>query len=88
MLHAFDAHGAVLTELRVNWAAGTRQVSLRHHTGLKVLTIHKLRALTLSRAFPWGFSESIHALSTGEDALTIEMQSGDTIRIDGQYLPT
>lgn len=83
----FNAHDAVLLGYTVDWAAGSCIIQLRHHSGCKQLQVQRLRGLTLTRAFPWGESACINELTIESAAVTIELQSGDVIRIEGEYFP-
>lgn len=79
-----DFHDATLLSIRVDWEEGRCVVDVEHGSlGPCSLVFSALSQLTLPRKQSWGASRSINVLSRpGSDQYDIEMQSGDTIRIE------
>lgn len=46
-----------------------------------------MTALTATRTFEWGPSESVNTVTVSDEAVVVEMQSGDTITVTGRLKP-
>ena len=80
-------HDAILSEMRIDWAARTCVASVcasvvrggnahRHQ-----ITWRDVKSIMIPHEAPWGQSIFINEVRQQADSYTIEMQSGDVIRI-------
>ena len=81
-------HDATLQNMNLDWEAGT--ISLTLQVGPAASDLGELRAegvtdFVCPRLMPWGPSDSVNGINTedvvGGKLLTVEMQSGDLIKI-------
>lgn len=85
-------HDARLDELSVDWAAGTCTLSLEtaapihEAAGPHALTFHGVRRVELPHEGPWGDSAQVNGLALEGSTCALEMQSGDTIRIEAEAI--
>jgi hypothetical protein len=83
MIEDFGLHDATLVDVHLQWAEGRCTMTLRHSELSSCrLTFTSVTNLSLSRAKPWGPSQSINAAyQRNPGQYEIEMQSGDLIKI-------
>ena len=81
-------HDATLLALRLDWATGDLVLELRTSAqGGVCITAAATTSLVVPRFNPWGPSVSVNAVSeevhlTSGSRLSIEMQSGDVIKVE------
>ena len=84
-----DYHDATLEAIVVEWAEATAEVRLQLVGGSPaVLRFTALRSLHVPRLEPWGPSVSVNtvrAAAAPGGAVEVEMQSGDTIRVEAVW---
>ena len=82
---SFDLRDATIVDLRVDWSAGICELRLRGairpgaHGG--VIRWARITGLAITRAMPWGPSESILEWKRTDETDEIVVQSGDSIRV-------
>lgn len=76
-------HDATLSTIEVRWQEGLAVVNLILYSGMQQVFVRNLNSLTASRNFAWGESFQVNEFKIFSDRLLIEMQSGDTICIEG-----
>ena len=81
----YSLHDATLVRLELAWEAGEVTFHLRtfNNPGLR-LTVEEVTALAATRNFEWGPSESVNTVTVSDEAVVVEMQSGDTITVTGR----
>lgn len=86
-------HDATLEQVVLDWASGetTVRVSKSLQPSEMLIRVKATTLLRCPREYPWGRSKSINCvrsqvLQKGTVQLHIEMQSGDTIEIEGDAL--
>lgn len=91
MLVPFDPsslHDATLVRLELAWGAGVATLHLRTGNNPNFqLTVGEVTAVTATRTFEWGPTASVNTVAVTEEAVVVEMQSGDTIIITGRLEP-
>ena len=79
-------HDATLVRLELAWESG--EVTFHLRTGNNPnfrLRVVEVTALTATRHFEWGPSASVNTVTVSNDAVVMEMQSGDAITVTGRY---
>jgi hypothetical protein len=83
-----NLHDATLLSVEVTWPAKTVRITFRQGGGKRVLlSVLGLRSRFVPRDEPWGPSVSVGTVRettgrAGPRRIEIEMQSGDTIRVE------
>ncbi|MBT2559243.1 hypothetical protein J7E24_15750 [Hymenobacter sp. ISL-91] len=79
-------HDATLVSLELAWGDGEVIFYLRTGNNPDFrLTVREVTAVTATRNFEWGPSGSVNTVTVSEQAVIVEMQSGDTITITGRF---
>jgi hypothetical protein len=82
MFEDLPLHDATLTDVHLDWLAGTCALLLSRTSGQYELRFNGVSDLAIPRRQPWGPSVSINSLRKDSSGLfEIEMQSGDILRI-------
>jgi hypothetical protein len=82
-----NLHDAILLGVRLDWADALATIELERVPGVPVvLAAPGLREFRMTHRLEWGPSISVNRVDVqtneaGESMLTIEMQSGDSIRL-------
>jgi hypothetical protein len=82
-------HDAVLLSIDVLWAQGIARLRFRSAAGSVCLVITQVTFVECPRRLPWGRSECVNEVRVAPDPsgagvrATVEMQSGDSLLIDG-----
>lgn len=80
-------HDAVLRSVVCDWQRGTCEIHVRTSAAVDpaagdwTLRFTDVRSVVVDRNEPWGRSSCVNATSRMDDAFSIEMQSGDVIRV-------
>jgi hypothetical protein len=85
--NSLPLHDAVLASIHISWEAAWCELRLRP-VGLPshLLLFEGFTNIELPRRESWGPSSSIHALAKPHEGLfEIELQSGDTVRIEASH---
>lgn len=91
MISVQSLHDAVLIKVEIEWQTGNALLLLRMHIngeGSKEIELHCLNfeSVIIPRKLEWGKSSSINEakIEHVQNALIIEMQSGDVINIKAE----
>jgi hypothetical protein len=86
-------HDWTLQSIHVDWISGIAKIELKDSTSMiRTIEVKDLMNVTIPRRNPWGESvsvnEAIHSVEdvTKEHLLTIEMQSGDLIKVEAGFI--
>ena len=82
-----DIHDFTLKNILIDWKFATLSLLLIGSRGEKSLRFDGMTRFELSRELPWGESVSVNGFKNCDnDSYEIEMQSGDTIRVNASSL--
>ncbi len=85
-------HDWTLQSIHVDWARGMAKIELKDSMSVvRFIEINELKSVTILRRSPWGESVSINEAiclvnERGEHTLVVEMQSGDSIRVEAGFI--
>ena len=78
-------HDATLVSTEFIWQTGSVNILLRTSTNPDFkLRVTEVKAFQVTRNFDWGPSEQLNDIKISEELVSIEMQSGDIIQIQGR----
>ena len=82
---ALPLHDATLSAIYVSWGAARCDIRLRP-VGMPphLLVFEGFKNIELPRREDWGPSSSVNSVSEHDGQFEIEMQSGDTIRVEAR----
>ena len=86
-----DLHDATLTLIEVDWVEKLATLTFQRSKGAVIVAVLSCSRLILPRDEPWGPSSSVNLIEVEEGGrvpvrLSIEMQSGDVILIEGEEI--
>lgn len=84
-------HDSVLRSIDIDWVEGEARLRFCHASGDLVIVVCSCSRMELPRREPWGPSHSVNRaevgqLDNGRERLTIEMQSGDVLILEGSEI--
>jgi hypothetical protein len=85
-----NLHDSILNSIHLDWESGDLRVQIEGHDFDLAVLAYSLTSLECPRHHPWGPSfyikNAILEDGNGSESLTIEMQSGDLIKIEAKRL--
>ena len=80
---ASDLHDATLVDIEVDWEDGTCLLNFRTQERPNcALLFSGFSNIAVPRQLSWGMSSSVLAVKNTNNVYEVEMQSGDTIRVE------